>query len=130
MPNVTILFPLYSDWAVLLLRLIFGAILIAHGWPKIKDLKTTAENFGKMGFRPGAFWGTVAALAEFFGGIAIVLGILVNYVALFVALEFMVILGWRLKNKHAFVGGWELDLILFGAALVLATIGGGMYAFW
>jgi putative oxidoreductase len=118
----------YSDTALLILRLAFGAVLIAHGWPKLKDLKKNAENFNQMGFRPGAFFGSLAAFLEFFGGIAIVLGFMVQPVAALLAAEFIVILIWRIAKKHAFVGGWELDLLMLGSAILLLSVGAGGYS--
>jgi|SRR3989344_2013743 len=122
------LFLVFSDWALVLLRLVLGAIFIAHGWPKIKDLKTTAQNFGAMGFRPGRFWGTVVAGVEFFGGILFILGLFTQVAALILAIQFIVIMIWKLKIKQKLVGGYELDLILLVALLVLATTGSSLYA--
>jgi len=71
---IQILF-IYNDEAMLILRLVLGLIFIAHGWPKIKDLKATAQGFQGMGFKPGKFWGTVVAIAEFFGGLLFIAGL-------------------------------------------------------
>ena len=54
-------FGVFIDWGFLALRLAVGAILLVHGWPKLKDLKANGVNFEAMGFRPGPLWGTVAA---------------------------------------------------------------------
>ena len=61
------------------------------------------------------------------GGIALILGLATQCVAVVLVLEFLVIIAWRIKNKHAFVGGWELDLLIFGALLVLLFNGGGAH---
>src|SRR5580658_7658830 len=103
------MFPLlffYSAWAMLALRVALGAVLIAHGWPKIKDLKQNGKNFDGMGFRPGIFWGTVAAILEFFGGILIVLGLFTVPVAFFLAGQFVVIIFWKLSKNMPLVNGW------------------------
>jgi uncharacterized membrane protein YphA (DoxX/SURF4 family) len=44
------LYFLYDIWAILILRIVLGLIFIAHGWPKIKDLRQNAKNFSGMGF--------------------------------------------------------------------------------
>jgi putative oxidoreductase len=116
------------DGALLLLRCVVGAILIAHGWPKIKNMKQTAANFDGMGFRPGALWGTLAALLEFAGGIALVAGIFVSGVSLLLALEFITIIIWKLAKRNPFVGGWEFDCLIFAAACVLFTLGAGAFS--
>jgi hypothetical protein len=59
----------YGGWGFVIPRIILGAMLIVHGWPKIKDLRQNASNFSGMGFKPGWLWGTIAALLEFFGGV-------------------------------------------------------------
>jgi putative oxidoreductase len=118
----------YSDTALLVLRLALGGILIAHGWPKLRNLKQTAESFDQMGFKPGALFGGIAAFLELFGGIAIILGFMVQSVAVLFAVEFVVILVWRLAKKHSFVGGWELDALILGAVLLLLSLGAGAYS--
>lgn len=118
----------YSDLAILVLRVALGALLIAHGLPKIRNLKKTAEDFGQMGFKPGALFGSIAAFLEFFGGIAIVLGFMVQPVAALFVMEFIVINAWRISRKHSFVGGWELDLLILGSAILLLSIGAGNYS--
>ncbi len=115
---------IWSDWGIFFLRFVLGLLLVRHGWPKLKDLKATGENFGKMGFKPGRFWGTLAGLLEFFGGLALIFGLFTQIVATLFVLEFAVIL-LKVKRKSGFVGGYELDLLIFVAALLLALIGGG-----
>jgi putative oxidoreductase len=125
------MFPLlliFSNWTILVLRIVLGALFVVHGWPKIKDLKTTHKNFEAMGFKPGRFWGTIAAALEFFGGIALIAGILTQLIAIFFAIEFLVILVWRIKNKHSFIGGYELDLIIFAAVMLLVTVNSGFFS--
>jgi putative oxidoreductase len=122
------LYFLYDVWAVLALRIVLGAVLIVHGWPKIKDLKQNAKNFEGMGFRPGKLSGGISAFLEFFGGIALVLGLFVLPVSILFMLEFVVILCWRFMKKMPFVGGWELDLLILAGVFVLFSLGGGAWS--
>ena len=125
------MFPLlaiFSDWAILVMRLVFGGMMVVHGWPKIKNLKTNGNNFSSMGFKPGIFWGTVVALTEFFGGLAFVFGFYVQIVAMLFVVEFLTILIWKVKGRQPFIGGVELDLLLFAAALCLMTLGAGAFS--
>lgn len=116
----------FSDFGILVLRIALGLIIIAHGFPKIRDLRGTAQGFAGMGFRPGLFWATVVALTEFVGGLAIIFGILTQFFALLLVVGFAVILvKIRLKSGARLVGGYELDLLVFAAALILATLGSG-----
>jgi putative oxidoreductase len=126
--NTFTIFAIYSAQAIFVLRVVLGILFVVHGWPKIKNLRETQANFGAMGFKPGVLWGTIAAVLEFFGGLAIVFGILTQAAALFIAAEMLVAVGWKIKKGQGFVGGYELDLVLFVAALALAALGGGAYA--
>ncbi|MEK9180574.1 MAG: DoxX family protein [Patescibacteria group bacterium] len=123
------IFYLFDDYALLALRLALGLVLLAHGWPKLKNLRGTGEWFSSVGFRPGIFWAAVAAVVEFFGGLALVLGFGVQVAAFFVAGQFAVINFWRIfLKRHALVGGFELDLIILGSALALVALGGGAWS--
>jgi putative oxidoreductase len=125
------MFPLlsiFSDWSLLVLRLVMGVIVVVHGWPKIKNLKTNAGNFSAMGFKPGMLWGTIAALLEFFGGLALILGFYVQLVAVLFVVEFVAIVIWKIKRGQPFVGGLEFDLALLAVALSLVTLGGGAFS--
>lgn len=128
---VDFLLPLlaFSDWSLFLLRVVFASIFLAHGWPKIKNLKATHENFNMMGFRPGIFWGTIVAVLESIGGLLILLGIWTQLFALLLAIEMAVTTLWKVSKKQGLVGGYELDLLLLMAGLALATMGGGVLAF-
>lgn len=117
----------WGGWGFVIPRIILGVLFIVHGWPKIKDLKQNAKNFHGMGFKPGALWGTVAALLEFLGGIALVLGVWVPYICLLFMAQFIVILVWKWAKRMPFVGGWELDALVFALTLVLFTLYGGFF---
>ncbi|MGC9968682.1 MAG: DoxX family protein [Minisyncoccia bacterium] len=119
----------YGGLGVLALRLALGVIFLAHGWPKLRHLQQTAVEFDGLGFKPGRFWGTLVALLESFGGIALILGFYTQTFAVLFALEFIAIVVRKLIKKQPFVGGWELDLLVLTAFLVLALNGGGAYSF-
>lgn len=124
---------LQGDWGLLLLRVAFGAIMIVHGFPKLKDIKGTGANFANMGFRPGAFWGTLIALLESLGGIALILGVITVPLAALFVIEFLVIIFWKIAKNTPFVGGWEFDFLLVASTLVLFLFGAGMISldhFW
>lgn len=116
----------YSDSVLLIARVILGITMIYYGWPKIKDLKANAEDFVKMGFKPGMFWGTIIALVEFVGGIFLIAGFLVSLVATLVAVEMIVGTIYKIKSGKSFKN-WSYDLLILAIALLLLTFGGGIY---
>lgn len=116
----------FSDWGIFILRVVLGLIMVAHGLPKIKNLRGTAREFGGMGFRPGIFWATIVALVEFVGGLGLILGFFTQFFALLVAVQFIVILfKLKLRPGAKLAGGYELDLLIAASALILATLGSG-----
>jgi putative oxidoreductase len=72
--------------ALLIIRVSFGIFYIVHGWPKISGgtdawagLGGSMEILG-ISFAP-VFWGFMAALAEFGGGILLIFGLFTRPVA-------------------------------------------------
>jgi putative oxidoreductase len=116
------------DVAALLLRLALGGVFIIHGYPKLKDLgKGTGQWLKSIGIPTSV--GLVAGIVEFFGGIALVIGILTSIIApLFVLWTAGLVWVSIAKIKKKFAGGYELDLLLFALALALVVIGGGVFS--
>jgi putative oxidoreductase len=114
--------------AALLLRLALGTLFVIHGYPKlIAQRKGTGEWLKGMGL-PASF-AALAGVIEFFGGLALLLGILTSIVAALFAL-WMLSTTWLAvgKMKKKYMGGYELDIILLLTALALAAIGGGRFS--
>ena len=117
-----------TDVAALLLRLALGGVFIIHGYPKLKDLGKGAGQWLKSMGIPASL-GPFAGIVEFFGGIALIIGILTPIVAaLFVLWTASLVWLSVAKIKKKFAGGYELDLVLFALALALAVIGGGLFS--
>ena len=119
---------IFSDCGIFILRLALGLIFLVHGWPKLKNLKVTAQNFEMMGFKPGAFWGTIVALVESFGSLLLIAGLFTQVAALLIAFQMLVATVWKIKKGQGLAGGYELDLILAVSALLLTTLGSGAYS--
>lgn len=70
----------YRDTGILILRIGIGIMFIYHGFPKLTggpekwEKLGMAMNYVGVSFVP-VFWGFMAAFAEFFGGIFIILGL-------------------------------------------------------
>lgn len=128
----------YQDWAPLILRLVLGGAFIAHGYPKLfKMFAGFAGWLESIGIRPGKFWAAVVGIVEFFGGIALVLGLFTQLVGLLVAIDMVVAMAKVKWGKVKFIEmermGWELDLAYLAMALALVFVGSGSYSldsFW
>ena len=119
--------------AALILRVPVGLILMAHGAQKLfgwfggNGLAGTAGWMSSMGMEPGYLMAILAGGAEFFGGIALVLGLLTRPAALVAAFTMLVaIFSVHISNGlFAADGGYEYALILMVALLALTVQGGG-----
>ena len=68
-----------------ILRVVLGVLFVAHGYPKLfKNFSGVAAWFDSQGIRPAKFWVLVVGGVEFFGGLFLVLGILVQVVGIFI----------------------------------------------
>ena len=125
-----------TNWGVLPLRFALGAVMIAHGSQKLfgwfggHGISATIEGFSHMGLNPPAFWAWVVIIAEFFGGLGLVGGLLLRLSALGIAIDMLVaILKVHLKNGFfAMNGGFEYPMALMAAALALLILGAGDYS--
>lgn len=119
--------------AALILRVPVGLILMAHGAQKLfgwfggNGLAGTAGWLSSIGIEPGYLMAILAGGAEFFGGIALVLGLLTRPAALVAAFTMLVaIFSVHISNGlFAADGGYEYALILMVALLALTVQGGG-----
>ncbi len=114
------------DISLLILRIGLGIIFILHGWPKIKN---PTGMKGMVGTLPSI----LAAIAEFFGGLGILLGFLTQIAALGIFFNMLVALYFhKFKWKDVFIGkekfGYEYPFILCLVALALLLLGAGAYS--
>ena len=118
-----------QPFALLVLRFVLGAIMIAHGYHKVfGGFHHHMEFVASLGIP--SWMAYLSAGTEFFGGIAIVLGLFTRFFSLAVVIEMGVVIGKvHFKNGLTGQGGYEFPLALAAIALALACIGGGAWGF-
>jgi putative oxidoreductase len=113
----------YNDIGLLIIRLGLGlSYIIIHGAPKITggperwaNVGGALSSFG-IDFYP-VFWGLMAAIAEFFGGICLLLGFVFRPALFLMCITMIVAFGQNLSGGQAFsraVYPLELFVVLFG----------------
>ncbi len=118
-----------TDVASLVLRLLIGGLFLVHGWPKIKNPKQTASWVASTGWKWGVGFAYAFTLLEFFGGIALVFGLLTRVVAILFALQMVATTIFaRQKLGKKLMGGWETDLLFLAGALALVLLGAGAWS--
>lgn len=120
-----------ADLGLLVVRLVLGTIFIAHGGQKLftMGLDGVAGGFGQMGVPMAEVMGPFVALLEFFGGFAIIAGLLTRLVSLGLAstmIGAMVLV--HAPNGFFNPNGIEFPLSLFGSAMLLVITGAGSWS--
>jgi putative oxidoreductase len=121
------------DVGLLILRLVLGLTLAAHGYNKFFGggrIPGTAGWFESIGMKYGTFQAVVAASTEISAGLGLAAGLLTPIPAAgFVALMFVA--AWTVHRPNGFFivkEGWEYNLVLATGAVVVATLGAGRYS--
>ena len=121
---------------LLVLRLVLGPTLAAHGAQKVfawfggGGPNGTAGFFRGLGFRSPVLRAWLAGLSELLGGLGIALGLLTPFAALalvVVMLNAIATVHWR-NGFWAGKGGYEFNLLILGAAAALAATGPGRWS--
>ncbi len=123
--------------ASLPLRLIAGIIFAAHGGQKLfawfggYGLDGTGQWMDSIGLSPGFIMALLAGSAEFFGGILLIVGLLIRPTSFVLALTMIVAIfsvhinnGLLMSNN-----GYEFGLALLAITLALLVQGAGRYSF-
>jgi len=124
----------YAAWGPVFLRLGAGITVAVHGYPKLFGPQPGPKGFAQylksLGFAGPETMAYVVAIAEFVGGICLILGFLTRLAALVIAIEFLVII-LKIKWSKGFLmsgGGWEWDWALLTMAISLLLTGPGRLA--
>lgn len=120
--------PRSMDWALLAVRLVVGGIFMIHGAQKMfgafggPGLAGVIDMMGPVGY--------LVAIAEFFGGLGLVVGFLGRFSALAligVMVGAIVQVHWQ-NGFFASDGGWEFPLAMIGCLLTVLLGGTGAFS--
>jgi putative oxidoreductase len=124
------------DIGLLFLRLTVGITLAAHGTQKLfgwfggPGLNATGQFFAMIGFPPGRRHALMAGIAETAGGLLLAVGFLTPLgSAAVIAVMIVAVFSVHIeKGFFAQNGGYEYNLMLAVAALMLAFTGPGLFS--
>ncbi len=124
------------DLGLLILRLLVGLVIAAHGaqklfgWAEGPGLKGFGGWMGSMGLRPAWAWALMGALGETGGGLLLTLGLLSPLGSLGVigAMLMAIFLAHWSKGFWGTKGGYEFPLVLLVVSFVLGLVGPGAYS--
>jgi putative oxidoreductase len=122
-----------ANLALLILRVVVGLTLAAHGWNKFTGggkIPGTGRWFDSIGMRPGRLNAYLAASTELGAGLLLAVGLLHSLAAAGV-IGVMTVAGWTSHRSNGFFiikEGWEYVFVLAAMSLVTAILGPGSWS--
>jgi putative oxidoreductase len=122
---------LRTDLGLAVLRLTTGAIFAAHGAQKlfVYGFSGVSGAFGGMHIPAAGITGPLTGLVEFFGGLALVFGLLTRLAGFGLAITMIGAIAFvHLANGFFAPTGFEYPLALLGANVALVLAGAGRFS--
>lgn len=122
------------DVGLLLLRLVVGLSMAAHGTMKLfgwfggPGLSATGKGFTMAGYPAGEAMAVLAGLSETLGGLGLALGLLTPLAGAALIGVFVNILDVRGLSAYFPPKGVELEVVLFAAVVTLTLTGPGRFS--
>lgn len=124
-----------AGFGATILRIPVGVVFAAHGAQKLfgwfggYGLEGTGQWMASVGFEPGFLMALLAGSAEFFGGLALIFGLLVRPAALVTAFTMLMAMTVHLSNGF-FINnnGYEFAMTLLFGSLALSVQGAGRFS--
>jgi putative oxidoreductase len=123
------------SWGLLIIRLVIGLSLAAHGTQKLfgwfggYGLKGTGGWLESIGLKPGYTMALVAGLAELGGGLLLASGLFLWVGAGLISATMLVAI-WKVHASNGYwvtQNGYEYNLAIIAAAVGIAMIGAGEF---
>jgi putative oxidoreductase len=116
-----------TSFALLFLRIAFAAMMMTHGWKKLADLDSAAQQFALMGVG-GMFLVKLAVFAEFLCAAGVLAGLFFRLSLIPLIVTMCVAFFFVHGGKFVGEGNGELALLYLVVFLVLTVTGPGKYA--
>ncbi len=122
----------YSDLGLLFIRIIFGSMFLYYGYPKLFG---GVAMWGQIGQAMGSvgvsiapvFWGFMASISMFLGGICVLLGLFIRPACMFLAFTMFVATTMHFRKGDG-LSGASHALEVCSVFLGLVFIGPGKYS--
>ena len=115
-----------KDWALLALRIALGVVFILHGYDKLfGGMEGFIGMVGRLGFPAPAFFAYAAALTEFVGGIAILLGAFTTVASGLMVIVMLVAIFGAKGFKFPMI---DADVALLAMAVAIGLMGPGRFS--
>lgn len=124
------------DPALLALRAVLGAVFIAHGGQKLfgwfggEGFDAEVESMRQLGLEPATLIALAAGVAEFAGGLLVLLGLFTPLGAVAIAgvmVGAIAVDAWP-NGFFVYNGGFEYNLVLIAICAALVLTGAGTYS--
>jgi putative oxidoreductase len=122
-----------AGYGLTIVRILVGIIFVAHGGQKLfglfggYGLAGTAQYMESLGLTPGYVMASLAGGAEFFGGVALIIGLLARPAAVvLIVMTLVAIFSVHIHNGLFMANnGFEFALALLGALIAVLIEGPG-----
>jgi len=126
----------YGSPLLLLARILLGGIFVISGYAKLMGLSAFAASLESRGVPAAPVMAVIGASVEFFGGLAVVLGVEVRYAALLMIAFVIVATGishrfWEFSDvaaRRMQQTQFSKNMAIIGGLVVLFVAGGGRLA--
>lgn len=109
--------------AIIVLQVLTGVGLLAHGIPKLLDLRSTMSWYARQGY--GAIAGVFSTLAETVAAFMLIVGLFPRIAAAFIGVNMIGAMFHHWKQRDEFQHGWEPAYLYLVACIVIVLAGVG-----
>ena len=119
-----------ADLALLLMRLMVGAVFVTSGWSDLRNPDARSKSIGMS-----KVFTIFLGAAEVLGSLGVMFGVLIQWAALGLILIMFGAIQRKIFVWHSGfwgdkAGGWHYDLMLVSMNLVILATDGGNWVLW